>query len=190
KVLIVKNCVDLGGSAEIAAFAEQDKNSWMSPFVVTSEDFLSIDEAAAYGPRKEDGSLPDIDYMHLAAGSDLIDAGVDVGLPYKGLLPDLGCFETGISAMHDHSFSMEVLCYPNPLENIGSIYFTLPEGGRCVIRLYDVSGRFVKTLTDLNVNAGGQHVAVDVSDVRAGIYFLRITLNKKDMMVSKLVKTN
>jgi len=188
KVLIVKNCVDLGGSAEIAAFAEQDKNSWMSPFVVTSEDFLFIDDAAAYGPRKEDGSLPDIDYMHLAAGSDLIDAGVDVGLPYKGLLPDLGCFETGMTALHDHSFSMDVLCYPNPLENIGSIYFSLPEGGRCVIRLYDVSGRFVRTLTDINVKAGEQHIAVDVSDVRVGFYYLRITLDNTPVFVIKLFK--
>jgi hypothetical protein len=37
KVLVVKNCVDLGSSAEIAAFAKQEKNSWLNPFVVTSE---------------------------------------------------------------------------------------------------------------------------------------------------------
>jgi hypothetical protein len=37
KVLVVKNCVDLDGPAEIAAFAEQEKNSWLNPLVVTSE---------------------------------------------------------------------------------------------------------------------------------------------------------
>ena len=31
KVLIVKNCVDLGDVAEIGSFAEQEKNSWMTP---------------------------------------------------------------------------------------------------------------------------------------------------------------
>ena len=32
--------------------------------------------------------------MHLAADSDLIDAGLNVGLPFNGPAPDLGAFET------------------------------------------------------------------------------------------------
>ena len=101
KVLIVKNCIDLGDVAEIGTFAQQEKNSWMSPFVVTTADFKSIDPTAAYGPRQADGSLPEIDYMHLVPGSDLIDAGVDVGLFFAGIAPDLGCFETGLTGISD-----------------------------------------------------------------------------------------
>jgi len=33
--------------------------------------------------------------LRLAAGSDLIDAGTNVGLPFNGTAPDLGAFETG-----------------------------------------------------------------------------------------------
>lgn len=50
----------------------------------------------AVAPRLADGSLPYIDFMRLAPGSDLIDAGIDVGLPFAGLAPDLGAFETGL----------------------------------------------------------------------------------------------
>ena len=39
--------------------------------------------------RKSDGSLPDIAFMHLVSGSDLIDAGTNVGSPYNGTAPDL-----------------------------------------------------------------------------------------------------
>ena len=49
----------------------------------------------AVGPRQVDGSLPAIDFLRLAPGSHLIDAGVDVGLAYNGVAPDLGWFETG-----------------------------------------------------------------------------------------------
>ena len=49
KVLILKNCIDLGKVAEIGSFAEQEKNSWLAPFVVTEDDFISINESAAYG---------------------------------------------------------------------------------------------------------------------------------------------
>ncbi len=38
--------------------------------------------------------LPDITFGRLATGSDLIDAGVNVGLPFSGSAPDIGVFET------------------------------------------------------------------------------------------------
>jgi hypothetical protein len=52
----------------------------------------------AVGPRQPDGSLPSIDFLKLAPGSHLIDAGINVGLPYNGLAPDVGWFETGSPA--------------------------------------------------------------------------------------------
>ncbi len=37
---------------------------------------------------------PLIDFLRLASGSHLIDAGVNVGLPFNGSAPDLGWAET------------------------------------------------------------------------------------------------
>ena len=69
-------------------------NSWMLPDSVTRFDFLSIDTAGMRGPRKPDGSLPDITFLHLSSGSQLINAGTVVpGRTYFGTAPDLGCFE-------------------------------------------------------------------------------------------------
>ncbi|HVZ89034.1 MAG TPA: right-handed parallel beta-helix repeat-containing protein, partial [Polyangia bacterium] len=45
--------------------------------------------------RQADGSLPVLTFLHLAAGSDLIDKGTNVGFPYVGKAPDLGAFEYG-----------------------------------------------------------------------------------------------
>ncbi|MFQ6036902.1 MAG: ankyrin repeat domain-containing protein [Sedimentisphaerales bacterium] len=45
------------------------------------------------GQRNPDGSLPESDFLRLAPGSDAIDAGTDVGLPFVGKAPDLGAFE-------------------------------------------------------------------------------------------------
>jgi Protein of unknown function (DUF1565) len=71
-----------------------DHNSFLNKDItVTADDFLSLDTALLTAPRKPDGSLPDIDFMRLKPKSHLIDKGVDVGLPYKGKAPDLGCFE-------------------------------------------------------------------------------------------------
>jgi hypothetical protein len=93
KTATLTNCVSFTGSNNLGTFVVQTTDSWQSPFVVTSADFVSIDPAVATGLRDADGSLPDITFMHLAAGSDLIDGGTDVGLPYYDSAPDLGCFE-------------------------------------------------------------------------------------------------
>jgi hypothetical protein len=65
---------------------------------VTDGDFVELDEDAIYAqltaPRNPDGSLPDISVLHLVPESDLVDAGIDVGLPYNGSAPDIGAFET------------------------------------------------------------------------------------------------
>jgi hypothetical protein len=60
---------------------------------VTNADFLSLDSSCMDDPRNADGSLPDCNFLHLASGSKLIDAGTDVGLPFNGRAPDLGAFE-------------------------------------------------------------------------------------------------
>jgi len=95
KTATLTNCDYYTGSNNLGSFVVQTTNSWMSSFTVTSADFVNIDPCSAYGARKADGSLPDINFMHLAAGSDLINSGTNVGLPYHGSAPDLGYFEYG-----------------------------------------------------------------------------------------------
>lgn len=64
-------------------------------FTLIDNDFVSLDASQIMLPRKSDGSLPDITFMKLKSTSQFIDAGIDVGLPYKGKAPDLGYAEYG-----------------------------------------------------------------------------------------------
>ena len=75
------------------AEAVQQNNSWNLAVTVDSSDFASLDYSTATGPRNADGSLPTINFLRLAPGSDVIDRGVNVGIPYSGSAPDLGAFE-------------------------------------------------------------------------------------------------
>ena len=67
-------------------------NSWNLAVTVNSADFMDIAETAAKAARQPDGSLP-TGFARLVAGSDLIDKGVNVGIPFNGTAPDLGAFE-------------------------------------------------------------------------------------------------
>ena len=96
----VRNCISyknalmpgLSNSSIIENIAISDNNS-PTPMLFDN-DFVSLDGTQLMRARKTDGSLPDITFMHLAPGSDLIDAGTNVGLPFSGQAPDIGAFET------------------------------------------------------------------------------------------------
>jgi hypothetical protein len=106
------NVTDISGTAEIlhnnvglAARGAEVKdlnesggnvsnNYWTLSVTVTAGDFLSTDDTQMTQARQADGSLPKLTFMHLATNSDLKDVGLDVGLPYSGSAPDLGCFES------------------------------------------------------------------------------------------------
>lgn len=99
---VAKNNIDFNPSLS-AAFNEKAvviHNTFLkdgsdnTSFSVTRDDFLSIDSRGVDGPRQKDGSLPDLKFLKLRNGSDLIDNGTDIGLPYKGKAPDLGAYES------------------------------------------------------------------------------------------------
>ena len=91
---VLRNNISYKNGGDIFASNQiHDHNSWDSNVTVSDADFLSINGSELEGPRKADGSLPDINFLHLASGSDLIDKGVNVGISYTGNAPDLGAFE-------------------------------------------------------------------------------------------------
>jgi len=71
-----------------------DHNTWNLEYIVSAVDFVSLDTTSLYASRNPDGSLPVTDFMKLKEGSGLIDAGINVGLPYYGSAPDLGWYES------------------------------------------------------------------------------------------------
>jgi hypothetical protein len=93
--LTVKNTISMGAKDSLKASSlDIQNNSWQNGLSATNSDFVSVDIDQLLQARKPDGSLPDVDYFKLVEGSDLVDAGVYVGLPYCGSAPDIGAFES------------------------------------------------------------------------------------------------
>jgi len=85
------------GNIYVGDIYNHEYNSWDIPITVTAGDFVSLDTAELRTARNADNSLPTINFGRLVEGSDLIDAGTDVGLAYTGSAPDLGWAEYGSS---------------------------------------------------------------------------------------------
>ena len=73
-------------------------NTWNGTVTLNNADFQSLDTTGVTGARQSDGSLPNLNFLKLAASSDLINKGVNVGLPYVSTAPDMGAFEFGVSS--------------------------------------------------------------------------------------------
>lgn len=195
-VMTLKNCISAGtGSISILSTAVQATNSWMSPFVVTNADFVSVDTAGVRGARNPDGSLPALTFMHLAAGSDLIDAGTHVGLPYLGSAPDLGAYEYDPSsdvteiAAAPRRFVLSQN-YPNPFNPTTKIRFSVGQTGRTSLTVYNLLGQRVATLFD-EIAVAGQDYTIrwEGSQLVSGLYFYRLQSgNRNDVKRMLLLK--
>jgi hypothetical protein len=126
--------------------------------------------------------------MHLAQGSDLIDAGVNVGMPFAGSASDLGCFETGLTAVSLLSAPGAATFYPNPVSTTGYIRFEAAEAGHCVVQLHDVTGKLVKRVAVRDVEPGESILTADLSGLHDGVYICRVLLNGKPLFTLRFLK--
>lgn len=65
--------------------------------------------------------------------------------------------------------------YPNPFNPSTTINFSIPEGTKVNLKVYDVLGRIVETLVDEHLSAGQYSYQFNASNLASGIYFYRLT---------------
>ncbi len=129
----------------------------------SASDYSSLDTTGMAGTRRSDGSLPDIKFLKLAAGSDLIDAGVNVGIAYAGSAPDIGPFEYGVSLPASQPEPVVVAYVSSEIKNASPEQITLaytatlanvlPAPSCFDVKVNNVSIPVNKlTLSDKNVN--------------------------------------
>jgi pectate lyase-like protein len=99
---VMKNNLGYGGrSAEVSELntsaSDVTFNYFTLPVTVSASDFMMLDTTLLTAPRQTNGDLPYIAFAQLVSGSDLVDAGTNVGFAYAGAAPDLGAFEYGLN---------------------------------------------------------------------------------------------
>ena len=75
--------------------------------------------------------------------------------------------------------------YPNPFNPSTSIVFTLPERGYTLLKVYDVVGREVATLTNGVMDAGIHTVQFNGASFASGIYLYKLT-SGSDVQIKRM----
>lgn len=79
--------------------------------------------------------------------------------------------------------------YPNPFNPFTKINYSLPQGTKVSIKIYDVLGKLVKELVNEYKDAGTYTVTFDGSNFASGVYFYKIDagtfVNTKKMVLIK-----
>jgi len=64
--------------------------------------------------------------------------------------------------------------YPQPLNGVGNIEFTLPTSSKVTLKVFDVQGRLVLVLVDETLVSGKHSVQIDPAMLPAGVYVSRL----------------
>lgn len=78
--------------------------------------------------------------------------------------------------------------YPNPFNPVTQINYSVPEAAYVNISVYDLAGRFVRTLVNKNMRAGEYSAVFDGNGLASGIYFYtmktgEVSVTKKMVMI-------
>jgi hypothetical protein len=148
----VKNCISyqnaLGPAFSSTSSVENciftDKNPSLNVGTVSDNDFLSLDASQLIRTRSIEGNLPAIDFLKPAPGSNLIDKGIEAGLPYWGIAPDIGAFETREGEYHFNQLPLvcitsptKGLLYKSPADVNIEIEASDPDGFIVMVELYN-----------------------------------------------------
>ncbi len=188
ETMTLVNCVALGSTGSVWSGAIQKTNSWMSPFTpITAAEFVSTDTTGIRGPRKPDGSLPDVPFMRLLENSKLIDVGTFVGTPYNGNAADLGCFEYGTVLSVDKKQTMipgkiaPEQNYPNPFNPVTVIPFRLSTTSHVILSVYDILGREVACLLNKEMVVGNYEVPFEATQLPSGVCIVILKTGNKQL---------
>ncbi len=160
-------------------------------FMTSASDYVTVDTTGVFGPRKADGSLPDVNFMQIKPGnSKLIDTGtITEGIFFNGSKPDLGCFEaaaaTDIDEVYDSGDkSMNgISIYPQPVTTRFTVEIPgVSSENKCSLRIVDLSGKEIyrKPFT-------GNTTTVERGNLKSGLYIVHISEESGQKFSSKLI---
>jgi hypothetical protein len=115
--------------------------------------------------------IPTSDHGYIAVGySDSFDPNGDIYV--IKIAPDMGVFEGTVSKHPKSIYLFEI--QPNPIHDKVIVRYALSKKTRIKLSLFDIAGRNVITLSDMDQNPGAHRENYEIKNLPQGVYFITI----------------
>lgn len=83
---------------------------------------------------------------------------------------------------------IELIVYPNPADDYLNLSFKLNRNANIKVALYDYIGKQIKIINKDNQYIGSHTIQLNVADISAGFYILRMKINNREETVKLIIK--
>ncbi len=143
-----------------------------TPVTLTAGKIMGF--SAAYNTNDGGTTRKNMFGSHYIAGSDKNISWDDASALGELILDSVTISKSNINSIYTENFS----CYPNPSKGLLNISLSSAPQGKIKIELYDIAGNEIKS-TDVENNGDVLNSKLDLSALKQGIYFIRVTTNQK-----------
>ncbi len=131
-------------------------------------DGLSLTGTSPTDPQS--GTESDIVYVEIAAADHL------------------SCNDTATAGVKENKgTASNVSLYPNPASGLANVIFNLSSAGKVTVKIYNVVGQEVNTF-EKELPSGTNTLAVNLADYKPGIYFVKSTIQGKDITKKLIIQ--
>ena len=96
-----------------------------------------------------------------------------------------------ISGIHDETAQTDFVIsdiYPNPVSDVANITIHILHAVRISLTLYSITGEFVTEIPVI-LHQGTNKIAIPASDLRKGVYYIKIEKPEGGVIVKKFILT-
>jgi plastocyanin len=141
-----------------------DVITWMGDFATHPLQSVSVPaNAAKFGPINTGTSFS---YTVTVAGNYGYRCNVHFA---SGMVGGFTAGASGVDQPIDVKLSMDPI-FPNPAMTEAMVHFTLENPSHVVLRVYDVTGKLIRTAANEDMDAGFHMLTIDTKDLASGSY--------------------
>ncbi|MEA3495597.1 MAG: T9SS type A sorting domain-containing protein, partial [Bacteroidota bacterium] len=159
-------------------------NSGNHPYRISSDNGTRCIDVGTNGTASEREALDLKDHSRLTRVS-AVYARIDIGAyEYEDPTPSYKLTSIG----DNFDFKCKLSVYPNPAQNEFFLFFSLNEINDIKYEIVNSFGQQV-LYKNLNKLPSGEHtIILDISDLKQGIYFIKLCIGNEKQLVRKLIK--
>ena len=106
---------------------------------------------------------------------------------YKMAIGKMNCTNTSIDQTNNLNSTIGLNHFPNPVQNIATIKYSINKAEKISLRIYNLTGRELLNLVDEYQPANEYSVSVDVSSLTSGVYIFELQVGSFTKKVEKMI---